>query len=109
MKKKDIVQKKKDFNDIIKQNSFLSSSYFTLYKRKNETNKPKFGIAVSKKNGNAVLRNKLKRQYRNIITENYFNFPKEYDYIIMVKKASIDAVYKEMSESMKNTLESEEK
>ena len=106
MKKKDIVQKQKDFNTIIENNKFLKSDFFVIYLKKKETENPKYGIAAGKKLGNAVLRNKLKRQYRRIIDNNKFLFPKYTDYIIMVKKASLTATFTQMNDCLRNLLES---
>ena len=104
MKKRDIVQEKEHFNEIIKNNKFYKSKYFVLYIMKSKSENPRFGIAVGKKIGIAVIRNKLKRQYRHIVDENIFLFPKYNDYIIMVKKASLSVPFEEINDSMKNLL-----
>jgi ribonuclease P protein component len=45
-----------------------------------------FGVCVSKKNGNSVQRNKLKRWAREVYKEEEENFKKGYNIIIMYKK-----------------------
>ena len=104
MKKYEIVRKKDYFNAIIQNNKQYKTKYFVAYIMKKESSSPKFGIAVGKKIGNAVVRNKLKRQYRVIIDKNKFMFPKYNDYIIMIKKASLIASFNEMNKSMQNLL-----
>ena len=105
MKKKDVVRDTRLFNKIIGERKILiQNNFFVIYVMNKGEEKPRFGIAVGKKLGAAVIRNKLRRQYRRIIDENIFLFPKYNDYIIMVKKASLTASYKEMNNSMKEML-----
>lgn len=68
MKKQYRVKKSKEIEDILKNHCFSSSPYFTLYnKEQSETNHFRYAVSVSKKIGNAVVRNKIKRQIRAII------------------------------------------
>ncbi len=71
MKKRNILKENKDFNRIIKNNKPYKSKSFIIYLEKN-TNIDcyKFGFSVGKKIGKAVIRNKIKRQLRNIIDKN---------------------------------------
>ena len=66
--------------------------------------KPNFGLAISKKVGNAVLRNKLKRRLRNIIDNNRLLFKNNKNYIIMIKKEATLASYKELENDLINLL-----
>lgn len=96
MKKYEVVKKKEDFNSIIKNSPFFKNKYFTIYIRKRENNISNFGLAISKKVGNAVVRNKLKRQLRAIIDANKDIFSKSCDYIIMIKKDCALASFQEL-------------
>ena len=69
MKKKEMIKKHQEFTDIIKNSRYVKNRNFTLYIRKSEYEYPHFGIAVSKKIGNAVERNKIKRRMRVILDE----------------------------------------
>jgi ribonuclease P protein component len=86
IKKYETVKRKEEFNDIIKTSRFLKNKYFTIYIRKNDYKYNRYGLAISKKVGNAVMRTKLKRQVRAIINDIKTCFPKSNDYIIMIKK-----------------------
>ncbi len=68
MKKQYRVKKSKEIESIIKNHHFSTSPYFTLYyKEQNETNHFRYAMSVGKKIGNAVVRNKIKRQIRAIV------------------------------------------
>ena len=86
MKKYEIIKKKEEFNNIIKTCPYYKNKYFTIYIRKRNLKFSCFGLAISKKVGNAVVRNKLKRKLRVIVDNNKDIFSKSCDYIIMIKK-----------------------
>ncbi|MBE6156609.1 MAG: ribonuclease P protein component [Firmicutes bacterium] len=100
MKKKNVVKSKILFNDIIQIGKRNANKYFVICSvSKNEiTNN--FGIAVGKKIGNAVVRNKIKRQIRNIIDNNYKLFPKFHNYIIICKKDILNLSFWEMESEL---------
>ena len=73
MKRYEMVKKHEDFNEIINHGQKLGGKYIIIFSKSKEYPKPNFGIAIGKKCGNAVVRNKLKRRIRNII-DNWFIF-----------------------------------
>ncbi len=93
-----MVKKNADFQDIIENGKCLKDTYYNIY-YKDKGNGLKFGLAVSKKIGNAVVRNKVKRRLRSIIDSNKKLFSNN-NYIIMVKKAVLDIPFKEMEEKL---------
>ncbi len=105
MKKRDVVKDNKYFNQIIKEGRVLKNEYFIIYIMKSNQEKSKFGFAVGKKIGKAVIRNKIKRRLRNITTTNINLFPSYNDYIIIAKKSCKDEKYDKLLTSMKKLLE----
>ena len=89
MKKKNIVKSNILFNDVINNGKKISNKYYVISSLKSNDEQPKFGIAVGKKIGNAVHRNKVKRQIRNIIDHNIELF-KNYHYYIIISKKEIN-------------------
>lgn len=86
MKKYEIVKSHEDFNEIINKGKRIGNKYFLIFYLEKKEKKTHFGIAVGKKVGNAVVRNKYKRQIRNIVDNNKFLFKNSFNYIIMIKK-----------------------
>lgn len=100
MKKYEVVKKNTDFNEIINIGKYLKNDYFKIYYINNDGEYPKFGLAVSKKCGNAVVRNKIKRQLRSIIDRHKNLFSNDKNYIIMVRRGIDTISYNEMEKSM---------
>lgn len=86
MKKRNIVKSKILFNEIIQKGKRNSNKYFVICTLPKKESNNSFGLAVGKKIGNAVTRNKLKRQLRYIIDKNITLFPNYLNYIIICKK-----------------------
>ena len=60
----------KDFLEVISKGQKYTKSGLIFYIIKNSSEEIKLGISIKKKTGNAVYRNKLKRQIKNIININ---------------------------------------
>ena len=104
MKKRDIVKSNTLFNEIIQKGKRVSNNYYVICSLKKDFNKNNYGIAVGKEVGNAVTRNKIKRQIRNIIDKNYILFPNSHNYIIICKKEVINLTFNEMENKLKELL-----
>lgn len=74
MKKINIVKKNQEFSNIIKIGKKLSSDIFYIYIVDNFRDYNRYGISVSKKVGNAVVRNKYKRRIKDIIDKENISF-----------------------------------
>lgn len=100
MKKRDIVKSNILFNEIINKGYHFNSKYYVLCSLKSDDNKNKFGVAVGTKVGNAVIRNKIKRQMRVIIDNNKNIFPRFYNYVIICKKEILNLSFHEMEKEL---------
>ena len=98
MKKINIVNKNRDFSRIIKNNRPIKSNLFVIYLEKNTNDIYKFGISASKKVGNAVTRNRVKRQIKSILDKN--TYKNNFNCIIIIKKDIIDKSFDEMSKDL---------
>lgn len=104
MKRYEMVKSHEEFNEIINKGNRLKGKYAYIFSKEKEFDKPNFGIAVGKKLGNAVVRNKFKRQFRNIVDKNRFLFKNNNNYIIMIKREANNASFSELETDLINTL-----
>ena len=104
MKKSETIKSKNDFSFLLKNGKFIKTNEYIVYYRDNDINKMRFGIAISSKIGNAVTRNKLKRQTREIINTLKSSFKNGKDYIIMIRKGCLSTSFRSRVESLENRL-----
>lgn len=84
MKKGFRVKKTQEFAEIMKYKRFYSSPSFVIYVKPKAMPHARVGISVGKKIGNAVVRNKVKRQVR-MMCQDIYSFEEEFDTIILVR------------------------
>ena len=103
MKKINIVKKNEDFKRVITKGKYKKGELFNIYIERNEENIYHFGISVSKKVGNAVTRNKIKRRLKSIIDKK--NYQNGFNCIIIVKGAINNCTYNDIENKLLNALE----
>ncbi len=97
MKKRDVLKSNELFNKVINDGERVYNKYFIICYLPKENLKNNYGIAVGKKVGNAVIRNKIKRQVRNILDNNIKLFPNFHNYIIICKRDVLNLTFQEMN------------
>ena len=100
MKKEERVKSSELFNYIINKGNKISNTYFTLFYLDNNDHKKLFGISAPKKLGNAVVRNRIKRQLRSLIFQTKKLFKNDRNYIIIVKKSFIGEKFDLLKEDL---------
>ncbi|MDY2727826.1 MAG: ribonuclease P protein component [Candidatus Onthovivens sp.] len=85
MKKINTIKKYREFKEILNKRKFYKNELYCVYFRKNDYNFTRIGILVTKKNGNAVVRNKIKRQTRSII-DSIISYNIPVDIIVTINK-----------------------
>ena len=98
MKKINVVKENRDFNQIIQKNRPFRYKDFIIYINKREPSVYRFGLSVGKKIGNAVTRNHIKRQIREIVSQN--DYKNDFDCIIIVGKGILDRSFSEMRDNL---------
>lgn len=84
MKKVNRVKKSEEFAKIMNYKKFYTCPSFSIYVKPRAQQQARVGISVGKKLGNAVIRNKVKRQVREMVHDIY-NFQENFDTIILVR------------------------
>lgn len=102
MKKKEIIKKNDEFAKIISEGKKIKNDYYKIFYKYNKNNH--FGISIPTKTGNAVIRNKLKRQIKNIIDNNKKSIQTNYDYVIIIKKSILELNYQQKENNLVNLL-----
>ena len=82
---KNRIKKYSEFQKVIEADNVKKTSFFVSYRLNNELGYSRFGISVPKKIGNAVIRNKIKRQVRAAIGQST-NFEESVDVVLIVRK-----------------------
>ena len=98
MKKINVVRENREFTRIIQKNKPFRYKDYVIYIDKREPSVYKFGFSVGKKVGNAVVRNKIKRQLRNILDKN--DYKNNFDCIIIVGRGILKRSFLEMQDNL---------
>ncbi|AEM69057.1 ribonuclease P protein component [Mycoplasma putrefaciens] len=105
MKNKRIIKKNFEFQEIIANKNFAKNICFVLYYKPNDKGYLRYGISVGKKIGNAVVRNKIKRQIRMIFNEVVSLYgDKSFDVIVIVRKAMLEVKFDTSSNALKKMI-----
>ena len=89
LKKSERLLKRKDFLDISRTaEEKVKTKNFLILIKKNRQASARLGVTVSKKVGNAVVRNRLKRYVREYFRINKNNLPPGRDMVIIARYGS---------------------
>lgn len=77
-----------NFKRVLKQGKYVSGKNIAIYVKRNDLNNGtnRLGICVSKKHGNSVVRNKLKRWVREAYYSLEDSLYKNYNIVILYRK-----------------------
>lgn len=95
------LKKDADFKVLISKKNITRSPIFTLYMGFNNLDHTRVGISVSKKVGNAVVRNKIRRQMKAIIFKQ-LNFEEKRDLLFIIKNDYLLRSYQAIEQEVKN-------
>jgi ribonuclease P protein component len=102
MKKINIIKKNNEYSKIINSGLRERVGDITCYYIKTEGEISQFGFSISKKSYNAVNRNRIRRQIKEIIDKN--EYKKGYKCIIMIKKGFAERTFLEKTEMIEKIL-----
>jgi ribonuclease P protein component len=88
------LSRSRDFDAVYRHGRSTSTRFLVLYwfDRDEELGDPRLGLAVPKAAGNAVARNKIKRQLREVWRARLEHVPSGRDYVLIVKPGLSEAI-----------------
>lgn len=104
MKKKYRLRKRRDFSKTYRRGKSSANRTLVLVYRRNGLSVSRLGISVNKKFGNAVKRNKIKRQLKEIYRSNIDDVKPGYDLIFIVRVNAQDKSFWELKKSLESLL-----
>jgi ribonuclease P protein component len=94
------IRKSCQYDVIYKEGKKVQSAYFALYGIQSRGNFHRLGITVSRKIGNAVVRNKIKRWVREIFRKKIGGDLEPMDMVLNAKKAIVQCNYHQLEEEL---------
>ena len=105
MKKELRVKKNKDFQEAFKKGRSFANRQFVVYVLPKEgQTRFRIGLSVSKKLGNAVTRNQIKRYIRQAVFELKDSMQQDLDYVIIARKPLVEMGFFEVKKSLTHVL-----
>jgi ribonuclease P protein component len=88
------LSRSRDFDAVYRQGRSTSTRFLVLYwfEREEDPGEPRLGLAVPRAAGNAVARNRIKRQLREVWRERLERVPAGRDYVLIAKPGLPEAV-----------------
>ena len=100
------IRKKKDFTDLYKKGICARGRFFNLIHLPNGLAHSRMAAVTSKKVGNAVRRNRIRRKARELYRRNKAWLPYAVDILVIAKKEFGDAAWTELYERYRTALQS---
>ena len=104
MDRKYRLRNNREFKTVYSKGKNFWNRNLILYKKKNELEESRLGITITKKFGNAVTRNRVRRRISEIYRLNLYRIKKGYDLVIIPKKNVIDLSNKDLKSALEHIL-----
>ena len=103
--REDRLLKRHEFKKISKEGRRLDNGHFLIIYTKGQQARSRIGITVTKKVGNAVARNRIKRLSREFFRQNRSKFKGTWDINIIAKKNAAHISTEQVFESLQQLFE----
>jgi ribonuclease P protein component len=104
MNKQQRIKKNKEFQRVFKKGKSFANRQFIVYVLKSDQPEFRLGLSVSKKVGNAVTRNRVKRYIRQTFLEIKEDVMPNADYVIIARQQAADLDFHESRKSLEHIL-----
>ena len=96
------IRKNIEFLNVYRHGKSYANKYLVMYVLSNKLDENRFGITVSKKVGNSVVRHRITRLISECIRLQESNILTEYDIVIVARKAAKDKKYQDIESAFLN-------
>ena len=100
MKFSDSLKKNRDFQNVYKKGKSYANRYLVMYVLKNDTERNRLGISVSKKVGNSVIRHHVTRLIRESYRLSEEHFRCGYDIVVIARTSAKDKNYHDVESAL---------
>jgi len=94
------LKKNKEYRNVYSRGKSLTDRYLVVYFLDNNLEICRFGFTVSKKTGNAVVRNRVRRLLKEACRLNYNVFSGGFDLVFVARRSIVSLNYKQVEESL---------
>ncbi|PRX31860.1 ribonuclease P protein component [Orenia metallireducens] len=94
------LKKTYEFKKVYKYGKSIADRYIVLYVLHNSSSERKVGYSVSKKIGKAVVRNRIKRVFREAYRHNKDKLITGIDIVLIARKPIVDTSYQQIDKSL---------
>lgn len=98
------IRKRRDYLRVYQNGYRVNSKNFIIILSENRLGVKRLGLTVSKKAGNSVKRNRIKRLLREFFRLNKNRFPSSQDIVIIAKKSIPPLKYQDVCRELENLL-----
>lgn len=105
MSKDHRLRKNKQFQRVFRKGRSKANRQFVVYYlQQPHQHTFRFGLSVSKRVGNAVVRNRIKRRIREVMREFDVTLDQTKDYVIIARKPTAQMDYQDIRSSLRHVL-----
>ncbi len=94
------LQKNSDFQKVYNSGKSYANKYLVMYVLKNQSEKNRLGISVSKKVGNSIVRHHLKRLVKESYRVHEELFSSGLDIVVVVRRGADRARFGDMEQAL---------
>ena len=93
-----------EFERVYRQGTAFRGRLFSVHAFPNENGTPRLGLSVSKKVGNAVTRNAVRRRLREVFHSTIGRVPGSLDLVVSARPPASEATFEELNEEFLRAL-----
>ena len=94
------LKKNRDFQLVYRRGASAANRFLVMYVRRNQLEKNRIGISVSKKVGNSVVRHRLTRLIREAYRLNESRFKKGLDVVIIARVTAKECTQRQITDAL---------